>query len=412
MTQPTRTTPAEQRWAWLKKLNASLSAWAATLSWWRMALLGLIVLIASSWIADHLQLQHQTRSHVAKTTAVKNTAGGDNTARPCKNKTIVIGGKPAVVISEAGCVAEPSVEAASAASAPEVPIRIELPRDGDAAKVLNEDSDTPDEQFTVSSQKTLGGYIGDLVSVVLIIFFAYLAAAKIIVRKTAESDAKVQRANDSAEREAMQRQLVQARLKLLQAQVEPHFLFNTLAAVDYLIETDPKRASDMQKLLIAYLRAALPQMREESSTLGRELALIQPYLELLKLRIEDRMSYEIQVPSGLASTVFPPMVLQTLVENAIKHGIEPKPEGGKVTVRAEVIDGLLQVQVIDTGVGLGKGNICTTQTQGAGLGLDNIRNRLALLYPGTGHLELRAGDPCGTVATLTIPYQSEKFKPK
>lgn len=417
MTQPTRTTPAEQRWAWLKKLNASLSAWAATLSWWRMALLGLVVLIANSWIADHLQLRHQTRSHVAKTTAVKNTPGGDNTARPCKNKTIVIGGKPAVVISEAGCVAEPSKAAASADSSPEVPIsevpiRIELPRDGDAAQALSEGSDTTDEQFSVSTEKTLGGYIGDLVSVVLIMFFAYLAAAKIVVRKTAESDAKVQRANDSAEREAMQRQLVQARLKLLQAQIEPHFLFNTLAAVDYLIETDPKRASEMQKLLIAYLRAALPQMREESSTLGRELALIQPYLELLKLRIEDRMSYEIQVPSGLASTVFPPMVLQTLVENAIKHGIEPKPEGGKVTVRAEVIDGLLQVQVIDTGVGLGKGNIFTAQTQGTGLGLDNIRNRLALLYPGTGHLELRAGDPCGTVATLTIPYQSEKFKPK
>jgi sensor histidine kinase YesM len=244
----------------------------------------------------------------------------------------------------------------------------------------------------------------------LIAFFAYLAAAKIIVRKTAESEARVQLATDSAEREALGRQLVQARLKLLQAQVEPHFLFNTLAAVDYLIETDPKRASEMQKVLISYLRAALPQMRQESSTLGRELALIRPYLELLKLRIEDRLSYDIQVPAGLESTVFPPMVLQTLVENAVKHGIEPKPEGGRVTVSAQVVDGQLRVEVSDTGVGLNLGHIYAANTQGTGLGLDNIRNRLALLYPGASSLNLRAGVPVGTVVSLAIPYQAELTK--
>jgi sensor histidine kinase YesM len=104
------------------------------------------------------------------------------------------------------------------------------------------------------------------------------------------------------------------------------------------------------------------------------------------------------------------MVLQTLVENAFKHGIEPKPEGGKVTVSAQVVDGHLQVQVIDTGAGLGTGNIYAASTQGTGLGLDNIRNRLALLYPGASSLELRSGEPCGTVVTLAIPYRTEISK--
>ena len=256
-------------------------------------------------------------------------------------------------------------------------------------------------------KKTISGWIGDILSAVLIALFAYLVAAKIIVRKTAEADAKLRVATDSADHEAMQRQLVQARLKLLQAQVEPHFLFNTLAAVDYLIETDAKRASVMQKTLISYLRAALPQMRQESSTLGREITLIRAYLQLLKLRIEDRLEFEIKVAPNLESAVFPPMVLQTLVENAIKHGIEPKPEGGRITVQADIIDSQLRVDVVDTGVGLPDGDIFGSSKNGSGLGLDNIRNRLALLYPGASRMELRSGHEGGTLVRLSIPYQPQ-----
>jgi hypothetical protein len=386
----------------VKRLNATLSAWAASLSWWRMILLALIVLIAGSWISESLQLSHQVKHKVVKAKVVVEGDATDSTGKPCKAKRIVIGGKEAIVITEAGCK-----PATPASGADDAAIKIEVPSSADSGA---DGGDGADEETTVVTQSTLGGWIGDVVSALLIAFFAYLAAAKIIMRKSAESDAKLQVATDSAEREAMGRQLVQARLKLLQAQVEPHFLFNTLAAVDYLIETDPKRASEMQKVLISYLRAALPQMRQESSTLGRELALIRPYLELLKLRIEDRLSYEIQVPAGLESTVFPPMVLQTLVENAIKHGIEPKPEGGRVTVSAQVVDGQLRVEVADTGLGLNHGHIFASNTQGMGLGLDNIRNRLALLYPGASSLDLRAGVPVGTVVSLSIPYQAELTK--
>src|SRR6202008_1433817 len=117
---------------------------------------------------------------------------------------------------------------------------------------------------------------------------------------------------DAAEREAMERQLAQAKLQVLQAQVEPHFLFNTLASVDYLIETDPARASRMQKNLIQYLRAAVPQMRQASSTLGQEVALCRSYLEILKVRMDDRLQFAITMPAGLSTAAFAPMMLQTL----------------------------------------------------------------------------------------------------
>jgi sensor histidine kinase YesM len=250
-----------------------------------------------------------------------------------------------------------------------------------------------------------GGFLSDLMSAFLMAFFAYLVATKIIDQKTADADAAVRSATDLAEQETMKRQLVQARLKLLQAQIEPHFLFNTLAAVDYLIETDPARASVMQKTLIAYLRAALPQMREGSSLLGREFNLIKPYLELLKMRIEERLEFSFNVPVGLYSAVFPPMMLQSLVENAIQHGIEPKPDGGRITVSAMVCDGQLWVEVEDSGIGLPDPNAPRASTSGTGLGLANIRDRLAMLYPGSGRLDLLPSNSGGTLARIVIPYQ-------
>ncbi len=149
-------------------------------------------------------------------------------------------------------------------------------------------------------------------------------------KKKAETRAKV--ATATAAEESLKRQLVEAQLKMMQAQVEPHFLFNTLASVDYLIETDPRTASKMQKNLIQYLRAALPQMREGSTTLGKEVQLCRAFLEILKFRMEDRLQYTVIVPQGLQSAQFPPMMLQSLVENSIKHGLEPKPEGGSLTI--------------------------------------------------------------------------------
>ena len=192
----------------------------------------------------------------------------------------------------------------------------------------------------------------------------------------------------------------------MQAQVEPHFLFNTLASIDHLIETDPARASTMQKNLIALLRASMPTMREANATgtrdLGRELAVIRPYLEILKVRMEDRLQTAVDVPEGLHSAEFPPMMLQSLVENAIKHGLEPKPEGGTLTVKAEIVHGKLQVTVADTGLGFGK-----AATAGTGTGLANIRERLALLYGNKATLKITENQPSGCVVAIALPYTTK-----
>lgn len=228
---------------------------------------------------------------------------------------------------------------------------------------------------------------------------------KVTYKKQIQAEAQAAQATETAEAESLKRQVVEARMAAMQAQVEPHFLFNTLASIDHLIETDPARASTMQKNMIALLRASMPTMREAGDggprALRRELAMIRPYLEILKVRMEDRLRTEIDVPDGLLSAEFPSMMMQTLVENAIKHGLEPKPEGGTLSVRAEVQHGKLAVTVADTGVGFGK-----AATAGTGVGLANVRERLQLLYGSKASLQVREHNSGGTAVTITVPYRS------
>jgi len=226
--------------------------------------------------------------------------------------------------------------------------------------------------------------------------------AKVLLGGKRKAERRAQAASATAAEEGLKRQLAEAQLKMMQAQVEPHFLFNTLASVDYLIETDPARASTMQKNLIQYLRAALPQMREGSTTLGKELALVRSYLEILKVRMEDRLQFAITVPQGLMSAQFPPMILQSLVENAIKHALEPKPEGGSITVTADIANGSLRVTVADTGLGFGAAG-----KPGTGVGLANVRERLAALYSGRARFTIEANSPSGTIATIEVPYEPD-----
>ncbi len=246
---------------------------------------------------------------------------------------------------------------------------------------------------------------GDVLEPLAMAFIFMSAAIKLVYKGRVQAEAKAAQATEVAEAESLKRQVVEARMAAMQAQVEPHFLFNTLASIDHLIETDPPRASLMQKNLIALLRASMPTLREANAQgtrdLGQELAVIRPYLEILKVRMEDRLQTEILVPEGLHSAAFPPMMLQSLVENAIKHGLEPKPEGGLLSVRAEVTHGKLAVTVADTGLGFGK-----APTAGTGTGLSNIRERLQLLYGHKAQVKIAENQPSGTVVTLTVPYQS------
>ncbi|MFO1288909.1 MAG: histidine kinase [Rubrivivax sp.] len=251
--------------------------------------------------------------------------------------------------------------------------------------------------------------IGDAQMQLTVLWILGSAILKATYKGRMQAERQAARATETAEAESLKRQVVEARMAAMQAQVEPHFLFNTLASIDHLIETDPARASQMQRNLIALLRASMPTMREAGGAgtangvrdLGRELAVIRPYLEILKVRMEERLATELDVPEGLHSAEFPPMMIQTLVENAIKHGLEPKPEGGKLSVKAQIVHGKLQVVVADTGLGFGK-----AATAGTGVGLANIRERLLLLYGTKASLTVAENTPSGTVVTVTVPYKT------
>jgi hypothetical protein len=252
------------------------------------------------------------------------------------------------------------------------------------------------------TERTVHIRLGNYLPQFAFLFILLSAAIKIAYAGRVKAEAKAAEAQEVADEESLKRQVVEARMAAMQAQVEPHFLFNTLASIDHLIETDPARASRMQKNLIALLRASMPAMREKSTHLGRELDVVRPYLEILKVRMEDRLQPQVNVPEGLYSADFPPMMLQSLVENAIKHGLEPKAEGGSLTVSAEVIHGKLAVTVADTGVGFAK-----AATAGTGTGLTNIRERLKLIYGDAAELKIAENAPTGTRVTIVVPYKAK-----
>src|SRR4030095_3301150 len=183
-----------------------------------------------------------------------------------------------------------------------------------------------------------------------------LIVASVIIKVVAggkrRAELTANEATRRAETEQLERSVLEARMEALQAQIEPHFLFNTLGSIDQLIQTDPPRASKMQQSLIRYLRSAMPQMREgRRPTLGQQVDLCSAFLEIMSVRMEERLVPMVNVPEGLKSAVFPSMMLQTLVENAIKHGLEPKTTGGRLEINAEIVDGQLAVHVQDNGVG-------------------------------------------------------------
>jgi sensor histidine kinase YesM len=201
-------------------------------------------------------------------------------------------------------------------------------------------------------------------------------------------------------RQSLQGQMVEARLTALQAQIEPHFLFNTLANVKRLYETAPSQGQEMLASLINYLRAALPSMRQSGSTLSRELELARSFLTILKMRMRERLSFSIDHDSALENARIPPMVLPTLVENAIKHGLSPLPQGGNIDIRARSDGKDLIVEVHDNGVGF-------SSSAGSGVGLANTRSRLAALYGGRASLQLASVSPRGVMASIRLPLELE-----
>jgi signal transduction histidine kinase len=310
--------------------------------------------------------------------------------------------------------AESEKEAEHKAQSPRT-VHIELPEradEDDVAKALEEfkaevegltdiDPDKLGVRHHIETTR-LGDFLPNLA---LLIIFASIFI-KITYKGRIQAEAVAAAATETAEHEQLKRQVMEARMAAMQAQVEPHFLFNTLASIEHLIETDPPRAARMQRTLIDFLRAAMPTLREANAQavrdLGRELAVVRPYLDILKMRMEDRLSVNIEVPEGLLSAEFPPLMLQSLVENAIKHGLEPKAEGGTLSLSAQVMHGKLAVTVADTGLGFDAA--AANGTGGTGIGLSNIRERLQLIYGDSANLRIEAMEAGGTRATITLPY--------
>jgi signal transduction histidine kinase len=420
------------------------AGWLVGISWKRFFLLALLLLLASAILKEVPPFSWTTTRHVnrpAPRVVIKAAEQAPASSEPSvvvkkadkkgRDIEITIDGRGIRIGARAA-----ASDAASAASAPGAApaIDIRVPKDADspavreaveearrsieeavrdakdgahdAAQVQREVAEAVREvvQAIGETQGMREVSIGEFLPNLALVWIVASAIIKITYKRQIQAEAQAAQAVETAEAESLKRQVVEARMAAMQAQVEPHFLFNTLGSIDHLIEVDPQRASQMQKHLIALLRAAMPTLREASDgggrDLGRELAMVRPYLEILKVRMEERLATEIDVPDGLLSAEFPPMMLQTLVENAIKHGLEPKPEGGRLDLKAEIVHGKLSITVADTGLGFGRAG-----TGGTGVGLANVRERLQLLYGAKATLTLAENPGGGTVATIALPYR-------
>ena len=398
------------------------ASWVTRLSWWKFFLFAALTMIAGSILQNELfsgsseeiveRIDKKPKHAKGESNIMIDDTGinfvpprkpskppssedGDQSANP-PSPPSPVGPRP----PEAPEAPEPPVSAVHPDASGSKGVHIDLPPkiSEELSNAIEMAVDDAAEQKVTRYHKQASTWFKSFVSLAVLALFA----TKALVGGKKRAEAETQTANAAAERESMQRQLSEAKMQMMQAQVEPHFLFNTLASVEHLIETDPPRASAMQRSLIQYLRAVLPQMRDNAviTNLGREADMVQAYLNLLKMRMEERLTVDFQVPEGLRTAAFPPMMLQSMVENAIKHGLECKPEGGTLKIVAEVAHSKLRVIVTDDGVGFG-----VMPSDGTGLGLPTIRERLKLLHGNEGTLSIAPNLPTGVIATIEVPYR-------
>ncbi|MFL6710431.1 MAG: sensor histidine kinase [Massilia sp.] len=426
---------------WLHRLFDATATWVSQLSWWKFFLFAALALMAGKILQDELfsgaseeiVVRSDRRAKKAPESNIQIDESGIrfNPRGKVKSGAAVAPEPPAAPAAPAASAA-PAAPAAPAAelddedeAPPPVPaakagkngakntatakadasdeVHIALPPQigEELSNAIEEAVDNAAEAKVSRYHKQASTWFKSFVTLLVLALFAM----KALVGGKKRAEAQTQTANAAAERESMQRQLSETKMQMMQAQVEPHFLFNTLASVEHLIQVDPPRASAMQRSLIQYLRAVLPQMRDNAvvTNLGREVDMVKAYLNLLKMRMEERLTVDLRIPDELRSAEFPPMMLQSMVENAIKHGLECKPEGGKLSVVANVEGSKLRVTVSDDGVGFG-----VMPSDGTGLGLPTIRERLKLLHGEQGQLHIAANSPSGVIATIEVPYYVAK----
>ncbi|MDY6944896.1 MAG: histidine kinase [Pseudomonadota bacterium] len=246
-------------------------------------------------------------------------------------------------------------------------------------------------------EKRAMGYVSLVVAGLL--FAPWIAVGAML--KQRDAFAREQALAFELEKSEFERQALDARMRLLQAQVEPHFLFNTLANIQALVDAGSPQASNVLASLVAYLRAAVPRLHDSTTTLGNELQLVRAYLELMQMRMPDRLQFALRIDPAAKSLQCPPMTLLTLVENAVRHGVDPSEEGGRIDVDVFRRDGRCLVRVSDTGVGL------QSSSRGLGTGLSTLRERLQLTFGGDAQLRLLEVEPHGVCAELDFPARQE-----
>lgn len=246
---------------------------------------------------------------------------------------------------------------------------------------------------------TSGSY-RDTAGVLIISVLFGIAASYFFFSREQMARSRSRLQEERIQRLTIEKQMAETHLKMLQAQIEPHFLYNTLANILSLMETDIGQARAMLTDLSRYLRATLVRTRQTHTTIGQEMAVVQSYVDIYRRRMGKRLQCRVVVPEHLQSHRFPPLVVQPLVENAIRHGIEPLIEGGEISVRVEQVKDKLQVLVMDSGRGISGGS-----HPDGGLGLANIRERLEAIYGRRARLILEENRPSGIKATIEVPYE-------
>ena len=414
-------TGTQHRLQALQKAFHAYARWLVGISWKRFFVLALLLLICAGILAGQPFLEidlHDKPVKVVTNSSLDGARPAEGTAQPQEGSST----RMVVVINEKGVRVDttdkPQDSASDAGSSPALAQSGAKNTDphsqGSVPRETHVDEETLFEHSHpfVPGELLMDGVILFILSS-MILKIAYKAQMQ-AEQQASEATAAARAASALAEAEQLRRQLVEARIATMQAQIEPHFLFNTLASIEHLIQTDPDRAQKMQQHLIALLRASMPQLREAIerplAPLGREMDMVHPYLAIQKIRMEERLEVRLSVPEGLLSAELPPLMLQTLVENAIEHGLEPQPAGGFIEVGAQVCDGQLVLEVADNGAGL-NGFTATSSLSGRGTGLHNIRERLQLHYGDLAALEVQARPEGGTLARLRLPYRLAQTPP-
>ena len=253
-----------------------------------------------------------------------------------------------------------------------------------------------DPQFAQDPKRVAGYWMFTFTGV---LFAPWIAVGAMLRQR--DEFARDQASAFALERSQLERNALDARLRLLQAQVEPHFLFNTLANIQALVDAGSPQASQVLASLIAYLRAAVPRMHDPATTLDQELQLVRAYLELMQMRMPDRLQFALRIDPAAKSLHCPPMTLLTLVENAVRHGIDPSEEGGRIDVEVWLRAGRCCMRVTDTGVGL------QPHSDGLGTGLSTLRERLQVTFGRDAQLRLLEVEPHGVCAELEFMARQE-----